>query len=119
MTRTFFSSLLLVVACCLMAGCAGGSSTTPVTADNPVAAACLADIHATCESALDACENDSTCAAFASACVNGANPAGAVECLSAAQGQDEGALFQCLYFSTPCNASQVPQSARDAGPGGG
>jgi hypothetical protein len=96
MTSASLASLLTLFAgtlmCGALVGCGGsqgGSSPTPIVADSPVAAACLAHMHSSCEINLEAC-------------------AGAIECMSAAQGKVETDLFMCLVTAdAPCYASQV------------
>jgi hypothetical protein len=115
MTSASLASLLTLFAgtlmCGALVGCGGsqgGSSPTPIVADSPVAAACLAHMHSSCEINLEACAADDTCSSFTTTCLNGTDPAGAIECMSAAQGKVETDLFMCLVTAdAPCYASQV------------
>jgi hypothetical protein len=94
---------------------AGPSCVAPPPIDpaNPMGQACLADMQATCKSALSACAADCACASLAGGCLDTGFTLGVVECLSAAQTVPETNLFDCIYFSAPCNATTA--EARDAG----
>ena len=94
----------------------GCVTPTPIAADTVFDTACLADMEATCKSALTACERDCSCSAFAYECLNTSVELGVVECLSAAQGPVETQLFDCIYFSGPCNDAKAGHGV-DAGTG--
>jgi hypothetical protein len=94
-----------------------GSTCPPVAADDSMGTACLADMVATCGTPLAACNADCACASLVTGCLDSAFDLGVVECLSATQDTVTGALFDCIYFSAPCNVAKDTSSDADGGSG--
>ena len=91
-----------------------GCVSTGVESDNAPGDACIADLEARCKAALDACSADCTCTGFTSRCMDTSFSLGPYECMSAAQGPLETAIFDCMEPSTVCQNARPP---RDAGAG--
>jgi hypothetical protein len=89
---------------------------TPISVDDVLDTACLADMQKSCAGPLAACAQDCACSGLAVGCLNTSVELGVVECLSAAEGPVENQLFNCIYFSGPCNDAKAGHGA-DAGAG--
>jgi hypothetical protein len=89
---------------------------TPISVDDVLDTACLADMQKSCAAPLAACAADCACSGLAVGCLNTSVELGVVECLSAAQTPVEQDLFHCIYFSGPCNDAKAGHGA-DAGAG--
>jgi hypothetical protein len=92
-----------------------GTTCAPVSAETPVGVACLSDMESLCPSLITSCNAGCSCSTFVSGCLEGGPSAlGIVECLSATQDPVAGQIFDCIYFSAPCNQTS---QAVDAGAG--
>jgi hypothetical protein len=97
----------------------GQTCATPLQPTTFLGKACLSQMQTTCPSAVAACNTDCDCVSFVDKCLDGTDPAGAAECLSAAHTHHQSDISDCSDILTSClQAQDAGVPPQDAGAGG-